>query len=118
MITAPHLKVWAHQAVPPRDLISAAHGVPYCVACAISDRTIGWNLFSDEKMFDPVVVGLIERIGFDPDPPPHPDRFGHRHGGTVTVWTRDGRTLAHTRKAPRGSGTPVSRFRTLAPRAG
>lgn len=125
MITAPQLKVWAHQAVPPHDLISAAHSVPYFVACAIADRRIGWNLFSEEKMFDPVVVGLIERIGFDPDPPPHPDRFGHRHGGTVTVWTRDGRTLAQTCKAPRGSGSTgiewvdiESKFRTLTPRDG
>ena len=123
MITAPQLKVWAHQAVPPHDLISAAHSVPYFVACAIADRRIGWNLFSAEKMFDPVVVDLISRIAFDPDPPPHPDRFGHRHGGTVTVWTTDGRELRHTCKAPRGSGATGiewadidAKFRHLAPR--
>jgi len=123
-ISAPQLKVWAHQAVPPHDLISAAHSVPYFVACAIADRRIGWNLFSQEKMFDPVVVSLISRIGFDPDPPPHPDRFGHRHGGTVSVTTTDGRLLRHTCKAPRGSGTTgidwadiEDKYRTLVPRA-
>lgn len=123
MITAPQLKVWAHQAVPPHDLISAAHSVPYFVACAIADRHIGWNLFSPEKMFDPVVVELIGRITFDPDPPPHPDRFGHRHGGTVTVWTNDGRELRHTCQAPRGSGATGiewadidAKFHHLAPR--
>jgi len=123
-ISAPQLKVWAHQAVPPHDLISAAHSVPYFVACAIADRRIGWNLFSEEKMFDPVVVALIGRIGFDPDPPPHPDRFGHRHGGTVSVTTTDGRLLRHTCTAPRGSGTTgiewadiEDKYRTLVPRA-
>ena len=122
-ISAPQLKVWAHQAVPPHDLISAAHSVPYFVACAIADRRIGWNLFSLEKMFDPVVVSMIDRIGFDPDPPAHPDRFGHRHGGTVVVTTTDGRLLTHTCKAPRGSGTTgiewadvEDKYRALVPR--
>ena len=124
LISAPQLKVWAQQAVPPNDLISAAHSVPYFVACAFADRRIGWNLFSPEKMFDPVVVSLIGRIGFDPDPPPHPDRFGHRHGGTVSVTTTDGRLLSHTCKAPRGSGTTgiqwadvEDKYRALVPRA-
>jgi 2-methylcitrate dehydratase PrpD len=75
-------------------------------------------------MFDSVVVSLIGRIGFDPDPPPHPDRFGHRHGGTVSVTTTDGRLLSHTCKAPRGSGTTgiqwadvEDKYRALVPRA-
>ena len=58
------------------------------------------------------------------DPPPHPDRFGHRHGGTVAVTTTDGRLLRHTCKAPRGSGTTgiewadvEDKYRALVPRA-
>jgi 2-methylcitrate dehydratase PrpD len=68
------------------------------------DRRFGWDHFSAEKMRDPRIADMLKRVAFDPDPPPHPDRFPHRHGGTVTLELIDGRVIRSTCKAPRGSG--------------
>jgi len=103
-ISAPQLKVWENQAVQPHDLIGAAHSVPYFVAAALVDRRFGWDHFSLEKMRDPEIAAMVPRVGFDPNPPPHPDRFPHRHGGTVTIELNDGTQIRSTCKAPRGSG--------------
>jgi 2-methylcitrate dehydratase PrpD len=103
-ISAPQLKVWAQQAVQPHDLIGAAHSVPYFVASSLVDRRFGWDHFSPEKMRDSRIAEMLKRVVFDPDPPPHPDRFPHRHGGTVTLELIDGRVIRSTCKAPRGSG--------------
>ena len=104
VISAPQLKVWAQQAVQPHDLIGAAHSVPYFVASALVDRRFGWDHFSLEKMRDPRIAAMLTRVSFDPDPPPHPDRFPHRHGGTVTIELHSGQVIRSTCKAPRGSG--------------
>jgi 2-methylcitrate dehydratase PrpD len=53
---------------------------------------------------DPLIAALQDRVVFDPDPEPLPDRFPHRHGGTVSIRMRSGQVFSHTCKAPRGSG--------------
>jgi len=103
-ISAPQLKVWQNQAVQPHDLIGAAHSVPYFVAAALIDRRFGWDHFSAEKMHDPRIAAMLPLVGFDPNPPPLPDRFPHRHGGTVTIERHDASTLRSTCQAPQGSG--------------
>lgn len=125
MITAPQLKVWHNQAVQPHDLIGAAHSVPYFVAAAVVDRRFDWEHFSPEKMRDPQIARLLPRIVFDPDPPPLPDRFPHRHGGAVTIERVDGTTVRGVCNAPRGSGARGidwadvdAKYRRLAPAAG
>lgn len=124
-ITAPQLGLWAKQAVQPHDLVGAAHSVPYFVAAAAVDRRFDWEHFTEAKMRDPAIGALLPRVGFDPDPPPLPDRFGHRHGGTVAIELDDGRIFRATCKAPRGSGPRGvewsdvdAKYRQLAPRAG
>lgn len=125
VITAPQLAVWQQQAVQPHDLIGAAHSVPYFVAAAVVDRRFDWEHFSLAKMRDPAIAALLLRIVFDPDPPPLPDRFPHRHGGTVTIELADGRSVRRTCAAPRGSGARGiawadvdAKYRRLAPTAG
>ncbi|HEY4373375.1 MAG TPA: MmgE/PrpD family protein [Burkholderiales bacterium] len=88
----------------PRNLVEAAHSLVYFVAAAIVDRGFGWAAMTEAKMADPVVAALQGKVTFDPTPPPLPDRFVHRHGGTVTIRMKDGREFSHTCKAPRGSG--------------
>ena len=88
----------------PRNLVDAAHSLVYFVAAAIADDGFGWQHVDPAKMADPVIASLQDKISFDPDPPPLPDRFPHRHGGTVTIRTKDGRTFSSTCTAPRGSG--------------
>lgn len=55
-------------------------------------------------MTDPLIAALQDKVVVDQNPPPLPDRFTHRHGGTVIIKMRSGDTHTHTCKAARGSG--------------
>ena len=88
----------------PRNLVDAAHSLQYFVAAAIADGEFGWQHMDEQKMCDPVIATLQEKVQFDPAPAPLPDRFPHRHGGTVIIHLKDGRIVQSTCKAPRGSG--------------
>ena len=103
VISAAQMKDWGSHA-HPRDLIGAAHSVVYFVAASVADRRFGWEHMTEEKMRDPLISGLQDKVAFDPNPTPLPDRFTHRHGGTVTIRTRSGGVFTHTCKAARGSG--------------
>src|SRR5439155_505827 len=59
----------------PTDLIGVAHSPAYFIAAAIADRGYGWIHAAPEKVADPVIARLIDRITVDPNPPPYPDRF-------------------------------------------
>ena len=67
----------------PRNLVDAAHSLYYFVAASIVDGRFSWRHMDESKMADPAIAALQEKIVFDPNPPPLPDRFPHRHGGTV-----------------------------------
>ena len=56
-----------------------------------------------EKVADPVIARLIDKITVDPNPPPYPDRFPHHHGATVTITLKDGRRFSDHVDFPRGS---------------
>ncbi len=88
----------------PRNLVDAAHSLPYFVAASIADGGFGWRHMEAARMADPVIAALQDKVEFDPDPPPLPDRFPHRHGGTVVIHMRDGSVHRATCRAPRGSG--------------
>ena len=103
VISGAQFKDW-HGPTHPRDLIGAAHSVVYFVASAIADRGFGWAHATEEKMNDPVINALADKITMDPNPAPLPDRFTHRHGGTVIITMNDGTVHRNTCTAPRGSG--------------
>jgi 2-methylcitrate dehydratase PrpD len=109
----------------PRNLVDAAHSLYYFVAASIVDGRFGWHHMGESKMADAAIAALQEKIVFDPDPPPLPDRFPHRHGGTVVIRMNDGREFRAACKSPRGSGkrgidwTDVEdKYRALVPLAG
>jgi 2-methylcitrate dehydratase PrpD len=109
----------------PRNLVDAAHSLYYFVAASIVDGRFTWRHMDESKMVDPAIAALQEKIVFDPDPPPLPDRFPHRHGGTVLIRMNDGSEFRATCKAPRGSGARgidwadvEDKYRTLVPLAG
>jgi 2-methylcitrate dehydratase PrpD len=87
----------------PTDLIGVAHSPAYFIAAAIVDRGYGWIHASPEKVADPVIARLIDKITVDPNPPPYPDRFPHHHGATVTIMLKDGRRFSDHVDVPRGS---------------
>jgi len=109
----------------PRNLVDAAHSLHYFVAAAIADDGFAWQHMGVAKMADPVIAALQDKVEFDPDPAPLPDRFPHRHGGTVTLHMKDGAAHRGVCVMPRGSGARgidwrdvESKFRSLFPRAG
>lgn len=109
----------------PRNLVDAAHSLVYFVAAAIADGGFDWKHMNEQKMADPVIARLQDKVVFDPAPPPLPDRFPHRHGGSVTIRMKNGQEFRSTCTAPRGSGprgvdwADVERkYHDLAPLAG
>ncbi|HUQ51432.1 MAG TPA: MmgE/PrpD family protein [Gammaproteobacteria bacterium] len=109
----------------PRNLVDAAHSLYYFVAASIVDGGFSWQHMDQGKMTDPVIAALQDKIVFDPDPPPLPDRFPHRHGGTVVIRMKDGEEFRSTCKSPRGSGPRgiewadvEAKYRALVPLAG
>jgi 2-methylcitrate dehydratase PrpD len=109
----------------PRNLVDAAHSLVYFVAASIVDREFGWDALTLPKMMDPRVASVQDKIEFDPSPAPLPDRFPHRHGGTVTIVLKDGREFSRTCELPRGSGPRGvawgdidAKYRRLVPVAG
>ena len=108
----------------PRNLVDAAHSLYYFVAAAIADGGFSWQHMDEARMADPVIARLQDKVVFDPAPAPLPDRFPHRHGGTVAIGLRDGREVRSTCKAPRGSGPRgvewadiEAKYRALVPRS-
>jgi 2-methylcitrate dehydratase PrpD len=87
----------------PTDLIGVAHSPAYFIAAAIADRGYGWIHASPERVADPVIARLIDKITVDPNPTPYPDRFQHHHGATVTITLQDGRRFSNHVDFPRGS---------------
>ena len=109
----------------PTDLIGVAHSPAYFIAAAIADRGYGWVHASPEKVADPVIARLIDKITVDPSPPPYPDRFPHHHGATVTITLTDGRRFSDHVDFPRGSAPRGidwadvdAKYRRLVPLAG
>jgi 2-methylcitrate dehydratase PrpD len=109
----------------PRNLVDAAHSLYYFVAASIADRRFSWEHMDPQKMADPVIAALQDKVSFDPHPEPLPDRFPHRHGGTVIITMKNGDEFRGTCKAPRGSGprgvewTDVeAKYRDLVPLSG
>ncbi|HEY3516581.1 MAG TPA: MmgE/PrpD family protein, partial [Gammaproteobacteria bacterium] len=109
----------------PRNLVDAAHSLYYFVAASIVDGKFSWQHMDARKMTDPAIAALQEKIVFDPDPPPLPDRFPHRHGGTVVIRMNNGDEFRSTCRSPRGSGLRgiawsdiEDKYRALVPLAG
>lgn len=109
----------------PRNLVDAAHSLVYFVAASIVDKEFGWDAMTLAKMTDPVIARIQDKVVFDPDPAPLPDRFPHRHGGSVSILLKDGRVFSSTCVAPRGSGPRGvswddvdAKYRRLVPMAG
>jgi 2-methylcitrate dehydratase PrpD len=105
----------------PQSLIDMAHSPAYFAAAGAADQTFSWQHAGMTKITDPAIHRLIDRVRLEPtqaDP-----RF--RQGATVTIRTRDGRTLSNTVHVPKGAATlgiawsdVDAKYRTLTPAAG
>jgi 2-methylcitrate dehydratase PrpD len=107
----------------PKDLIDMAHSPHYFTAAGVADKAFGWVHCTPEKIADPVIHRLIDKISVGPPPTEHADRY--RQGATVTIRTVDGREATSTVFIPRGSaalgidwGDIDAKYRTLMPNSG
>jgi 2-methylcitrate dehydratase PrpD len=107
----------------PADLIDMAHSPAYFTAAGVADRSFSWVHATPEKIGDPAIHGLIDKVRVGPPPAEHAERY--RQGATVTIRTRDGRSFTNTVYAPKGSGLLGiawsdidAKFRALFPHSG
>jgi 2-methylcitrate dehydratase PrpD len=121
IVTRPHMRELAGPR-HPKDLIDMAHSPAYFAAAGARDRRFGWEHAGKDKIGDPVIHALIDKVRVGP--PPDGDAASYRQGATVAIETRDGRTVTSTVLVPRGAasagvGWPdvEAKYRTLVPNA-
>src|SRR6266436_7716088 len=107
----------------PTDLIGMAHSPAYFIAAGAADRDFSWSHATAEKISDPVIHQLIDKIRVGVPPTDNVSRY--RQGATVTIRTKDGRTSTSTVFEPKGTAVRGitwhdvdAKYRTLMPLAG
>jgi 2-methylcitrate dehydratase PrpD len=107
----------------PKDLIDMAHSPAYFTAAGGADKHFGWVHCSPEKIADPVIHRLIDKIRVGQPPTENTERY--RQGATVTIRTIDGREITSTVFLPYGSAALgidwadiETKYRTLMPNSG
>jgi len=85
----------------PKDLIDMAHSPHYFTAAGVADKHFGWVHCSPEKIADPAIHRLIDKIRVGLPPAENAERY--RQGATVTIRTTDGREVSSTVFLPHGS---------------
>jgi 2-methylcitrate dehydratase PrpD len=85
----------------PKDLIDMAHSPAYFTAAGVADKAFSWTHASPEKIADPAIHQLIDKVRVGP--PPTEDASLYRQGATVSIRTTDGRSVANTVYAPKGA---------------
>ena len=107
----------------PKDLIDMAHSPVYFTAAGVADKQFSWVHCGPEKIADPVIHRLIDKVRVGSPPTEHAERY--RQGATVTIRTTDGRSVSNTVYLPRGSAALgidwadiEAKYRTLMPNSG
>lgn len=85
----------------PANLIDMAHSPAYFAAAGAADRGLSWVHASAAKIADPIIHGLIDKVGVGAEPTENLHRY--RQGAAVTIATLDGRTIMRTVFEPKGS---------------
>lgn len=85
----------------PESRETADHSLPYCVAAAIVDRKVTVESFADEKIHDPKIREVIDRIKGEASE--EFDRmFPEKQPSRVVIKTKDGREFSEYREFPKG----------------
>jgi 2-methylcitrate dehydratase PrpD len=107
----------------PKDLIDMAHSPAYFTAAGAADKHFGWVHCSPEKIADPMIHRLIDKIRVGPPPTENAERY--RQGATVTIRAADRREVSDTVYLPKGSAALgidwadiEAKYRTLMPNGG
>ena len=79
-----------------------AHSPAYFLAAGAADKQFGWANATQEKIDDPVIHALIDKVAVGPEPTENADAY--RQGATVTIDTSNGRSVTNTVLIPTGAG--------------
>ena len=85
----------------PESRETADHSLPYCMAAAIVDKKITTNSFSDEKLKDPAILEVIDKIKGEPSLE-FEKMFPAKQPSKVVVTTNDGRIFEEYLEYPKG----------------
>lgn len=104
----------------PANMLSAKFSIPYALAAALVDGETGAPAFYDDRVGDPAVRSLAERVEIAPDPDMNMRRYDYP-AARVAITLNDGRTLEGSAGAhygdshnPRPRGDLLDKFRALA----
>ena len=86
----------------PESAMAARLSIPYCVAVAATDRTVGLAQFEGERYLDAKLRALMRRVTTQPDRALNA-RYRDTTVGFVTLETASGETFAYDVIYPRGS---------------
>lgn len=85
----------------PESRETADHSLPYCIAAALVDHKITTSSFSEEKLKDPRIWEVIDRIKGEPSQE-FEKMFPAKQPSKVVVKTKDGREFSEYLEYPKG----------------
>jgi len=85
----------------PESRETADHSLPYCLAAAIVDKKITTGSFSDEKLSDPRIFEVIDKIKGEPSQE-FEKMFPAKQPSKVLVTTKDGKQYSEYLEYPKG----------------
>jgi len=86
----------------PESRETADHSLPYCLAAAIVDKKITTQSFSDEKLNDPAIFEVIDKIKGEPSLE-FEKMFPAKQPSRVVITTNDGRSFEEYLEYPKGN---------------
>ncbi|MEA3449027.1 MAG: MmgE/PrpD family protein [Bacteroidota bacterium] len=86
----------------PESRETADHSLPYCMAVAIVDKKITTKSFSDEKLKDPKIFEVIDKIKGEPSVE-FEKMFPAKQPSRVVVKTKDGNEYEEYLEYPKGN---------------
>lgn len=106
----------------PKDLVDMAHSPAYFAAAGICDGRLGWEHATPEKIADPAIHAVCDKVRAGPQPTENLAAW--RQGAMVTIEMTDGRKVTNTVHVPNGAGCLgiawadiEAKYRALAPSA-
>ena len=85
----------------PESRETADHSLPYCMAAAIVDKKITTDSFSDEKLKDPKIFEVIDKIKGEPSLE-FEKMFPAKQPSKVVITTNDGQEYSEYLEYPKG----------------
>jgi 2-methylcitrate dehydratase PrpD len=86
----------------PQNAMEAKFSMPFCIALAMSDGEVTFRNFSDDRLRDPNLTSLMERITVECVPIMQPETSGLERGTKISLKFKDGGELSHEIRTPSG----------------